>query len=88
MCYNDGCHLRQFVQNPERKSVTPVAATIASLSIYVDKTHIRGHTDAWCLRNCDPRPVKDLEIPVVRMYGLDLFVIGNSRYALGYLRTD
>ena len=34
---------------------------MASLSIYVDKLHIKGHTDPWCLANCDPREVDDLK---------------------------
>ena len=33
---------------------------LASLSIYVDKLHIKGHTGPWCLENCDARNVEDL----------------------------
>ena len=41
--------------------LTQIAEKLASLSIYVDKLHIKGHTDPWCLENCDPRKVDDLE---------------------------
>ena len=61
ICYDDGCHLRKFAQNAKRKNLTPTAEKLASLSIYVDKMHIKGHTDAWCLQNCDARNVEDLK---------------------------
>lgn len=61
ICYDDGCHLRKFVQSAKRRKLTPTAEKLASLSIYVDKLHIKGHTDPWCLENCDPRKVDDLE---------------------------
>lgn len=61
ICYDDGCHLRKYVQNPKRSHLTCTAEKMASLSIYVDKLHIKGHTDSWCLANCDPREVDDLK---------------------------
>jgi len=60
ICYDDGCHLQKFVQSLKR-TLTPTAEKLASLSIYVDKLHIKGHTGPWCLENCDPRKVDDLE---------------------------
>lgn len=29
--------------------------------VFVDKMHIKNHTDQWCLQNCDPRKVTELE---------------------------
>lgn len=49
------------MQNSVRKNLTVTADNLASLSIYVDKMHIRNHTDQWCLKNCDPRKVTKLE---------------------------
>ena len=60
ICYDDGCHLRKYTQNLKRKNLTVTSQKLASLSIYVDKLHIKGHTDPWCLENCDARNVEDL----------------------------
>ena len=61
ICYDDGCHLRKFVQNPTRSNVTPTAQRLANMRIAVDKMHIKGHIDPWCLANCDPRKIKELD---------------------------
>ena len=61
ICYDDGCHLRKFCRNPIRRDLTPTTKKLASLPIMVDKMHIAGHVDAWCLENCDSRKVKELE---------------------------
>ena len=58
ICYDDGCHLWRFAQNPSRKDLT--TNKIASIDIVVDKMHIRGHTDKWCLENCDARKHPEL----------------------------
>ena len=60
ICYDDGCHLRRFAQNLSRKDLTPTTNKIASIEIVVDKMHITGHTDKWCLENCDARKYPDL----------------------------
>ena len=45
ICYDDGCHLRRFAQQPHRKNVTATSQKLASLEIVVDKMHIAGHKD-------------------------------------------
>ena len=37
------------------KYLTPAA----ELSILVDKIHMKGHTDKWCMENCDSRKVEE-----------------------------
>ena len=37
------------------KYLTPAA----ELSILVDKMHMKGHTDKWCMENCDSRKVEE-----------------------------
>ena len=61
ICYDDGCHLNKFCTNPIRKDLTGTTKKLALLPIMVDKVHIAGHVDAWCLENCDSRKAKDLE---------------------------
>ena len=43
-----------------RKDLTPTTNSIASMEIVVDKMHITGHTDKWCLENCDAHKYPDL----------------------------
>ena len=31
------------------------------LEIVVDKMHFKGHTDPWCIRNCNPNDFLQLE---------------------------
>ena len=57
---DDGSHLRRYARNPSRQGLTPTA-TLSSLEIVVDKMHIKGHVDPWCLKTCDARKFKALE---------------------------
>ena len=41
VCYDDGCHLKNFARNPCRAHLTPISAKLASLEIVVDKMHIQ-----------------------------------------------
>ena len=45
----------------QKKYLTPTAEKPAPLPIYVDKIHIKDHTDTWCLENCDARNVEELK---------------------------
>ena len=58
--YDDRCHLLRLAQNPSRKDLTPTTKNIASTEIIVDKMHITGNADKWCLDNCDARKHPDL----------------------------
>ena len=59
--YDDGCHLRNFARNPCRKDTTSTSQQLACLEIVVDKMHIAGHKDPWCLQNCDSRKIPELQ---------------------------
>jgi len=41
-------------------NLTPTSKKIASLEIVVDKMHMAGHVDKWCMANCDPRNIAEL----------------------------
>ena len=60
ICYDDGCHLRKLCRNPVRRELSDTSKCLASIPIMVDKMHIAGHVDAWCLENCDSRNVTEL----------------------------
>ena len=59
ICHDDGCHLKKYAQN-KRAELTETAKRIATCSIVIDKMHFRGHTDAWCHKNCNPYEVEQL----------------------------
>ena len=61
LCYDDGCHLKKFAENPVRRHLTPTSQKIAEMCILVDKMHVRGHVDKWCLENCDARKISELD---------------------------
>ena len=61
LVYDDGCHLRRYANNPVRKELTPATKKLASIEIVVDKMHMKGHTDEWCRRNCDPNKYTELD---------------------------
>lgn len=55
ICYDDGCHLKKYIQNPCRSNITKTAQVMAKLSIVIDCMHMKGHTDLWCKQTCDPK---------------------------------
>lgn len=61
ICYDDGCHLRKFARHPSRRDITVTAQKLASMEIVIDKLHMTGHIDTWCLANCDPHLFNDLD---------------------------
>lgn len=44
-----------------RRDITTTSKLLAELPIVVDKMHIAGHVDAWCLDNCDSRKIEALK---------------------------
>ena len=48
ICYDDGCHLRKFAQNPIRHEVNATSKQLAEENITIDKMYMKGHTDVWC----------------------------------------
>ena len=60
ICYDDGCHLRKYANNPKRTNLTPTTQRMSELEIVVDKMHMKGHIDKWCKETCDPMSFSDL----------------------------
>ena len=58
ICYDDGCHLKKYAE--KRRDLTETSKQIASYKIAIDKMHFRGHVDKWCLENCNPYKVQEL----------------------------
>ena len=69
ICYDDGCHLRRFAQNPVRCDLTGTSKLIANLKIFIDRLHFMGHTDDWCRQNCNPDTLPLLQnVSFVHLY--------------------
>lgn len=60
MCYDDGCHLRKFAQNPARSTLSDTTKKISEIEIVLDRFHYPNHTDEWCKRNCNPNSFVEL----------------------------
>jgi hypothetical protein len=61
LCYDDGCHLRKYAQNPQRSCLSDTAMKLASVNIVIDKMHFKGYVDEWCKKNCNPYMVEGLK---------------------------
>ena len=61
ICYDDGCHLRKFSQNPVRSTLTDITVHIAKMEIVLDRFHFPNHTDDWCKKTCNPYNFMELD---------------------------
>lgn len=61
ICYDDGCHLQKYAQNPCRRDLTSTTQILCKLAIVIDKMHMAGHVDTWCKKTCDPQLFSDLD---------------------------
>ena len=62
LIYDDNCHLARFALRKElvtRNDVTEFFAENVRKNI--DKFHFKNHIDPWCIENCDPNKVKELD---------------------------
>ena len=74
ICYDDVCHLRKFYQNPVRRELTSTTQQMASIPIMVDKMHIAGHVDTWCLDNCDSGILTRYPSPILTNHVINLLI--------------
>lgn len=59
--YDDACHLSKYLINNKVKEKSTRGQLLSDKRHYVDKLHIKNHTDEWCLNNCDPNKVEELK---------------------------
>ncbi|CAF1436638.1 unnamed protein product [Rotaria magnacalcarata] len=55
-CYDDGCHLVQYLHNHIGKDIvaTDAATLLSNVKFSVDRTHFKNHVGEWCLANMNP----------------------------------
>ena len=65
--YDDACHMVKFCRGSDKKlkinrmDYSEASKILGSLNFYVDRLHIRNHTDPWCHKNCTPFGKKSLD---------------------------
>jgi tmRNA-binding protein len=58
--YDEACHLLKYLKDNKINETTSRDKKLCTKRHYVDKLHIKNHTDNWCLYNCDPNKVPEL----------------------------
>ena len=57
--YDDACHLVRYANNESKRN--DECRKMGEIEMYVDKFHFRNHIDPWCVENCDPTKIKELD---------------------------
>ena len=57
--YDDACHLVRYAKNQSERNKQCKA--MSEIPMYVDKFHFRNHIDPWCIENCDPTKIEELD---------------------------
>ena len=64
--YDDACHLKQYINNKTNnntkkfKKFTERTNILCEKTHVIDKMHILNHKAEWCLKNCNPYLIDDL----------------------------
>ena len=81
--YDDACHLKQFCQS--RLHTSQRARIFENKIFVVDKLHIQGHKDPYCLANCHPKLFEDVnEVNTVVCEQINYW-IGQYKYIMKHM---
>ena len=88
LIYDDACRLRRFIEN--RNSNLPCNNRIAKITpdkirYVVDKMHIKGHSEQWCLENCHPKLFPELDNVNTVVCEQTNFFVDNYKHILKYM---
>ena len=62
LIYDDNCHLARFAQRKNLRAKNEVTKFFAEkVRKNVDRFHFGNHIDLWCIENCDPNKVRELD---------------------------
>ena len=67
LCYDDGCHLRNLLNNPVSSTLTDTTKRIAAMETVIDKIYFKEHIDLWCRHYCSPNDFDELKKVHVHM---------------------
>jgi len=58
--YDDACHLRKYIEKRDFTNKSKRASVLQNKQHFIDKFHIHNHVDPWCLKNCNPQNIEEL----------------------------
>lgn len=61
LIYDDNCHLARFALNKKIKKNEVTQFFAEKVRKNVDRFHFKNHIDPWCIENCDPNKVRELD---------------------------
>ena len=62
LIYDDNCHLSRFALNKNAKTTNEITKLFAeNVRKNIDRFHFVNHIDQWCIDNCDPNKVRELD---------------------------
>lgn len=62
LLYDDNCHFARYVMKLGKNiSDNDVTRFLSTIRKSVDKFHFGNHVDPWCIDNCNPYDIKDLD---------------------------
>ena len=62
MIYDDNCHLARFAMRKNLKAKNTVTKFFAEkVRKNIDRFHFGNHIDLWCIENCDPNKIRELD---------------------------
>ena len=62
LIYDDNCHLARFSLRKNLREKNAITKFFAeNVRKNVDRFHFGNHIDPWCIENCDPNKVKELD---------------------------
>ena len=63
LIYDDNCHLSRFAQRKNLRTKNEVTKFFAEdVRKNIDRFHFGNHVDKWCIENCDPNKVRELDM--------------------------
>ena len=70
ICYDDGCNLRKYARNSIHHDLITTDKLLAKTEIVIDKLHLAGHVDKWCIANCSPYLFPQLDQVCIMIHSL------------------
>jgi hypothetical protein len=86
--YDDACHLKRYIKKKcEKNKVSERLINFNKKVFVVDKLHIQGHTEEWCLENCHPRKFSELNKVNTMVCEQINYWLGGFKHAMKYMNV-
>ena len=62
LIYDDNCHLARFANRKNLRTKNDITGFFAdNVRKTIDRFHFGNHIDEWCIENCDPNKIRELD---------------------------